>query len=64
MLKTCLYDDGVLNIKDLIRNGNNDKELERSLLNAFSHRAIDGWEAEKLRKEKGPVHESMATIGG
>ncbi len=64
MLKTCLYDDGVLNIKDLIRDGNNDEELKHSLLNAFGHRAIDGWQAEKLRKEKGPVHESMATIGG
>jgi len=63
-LKTCLYDDGVLNIKDLIRKGYDDKELESSLLNAFGHRTIDGWEAEKLRKAKGPVHESMATIGG
>lgn len=64
MLKTCLYDDGVLNIKDLLRAGNNDNELEQSLLDALGHRAKDGWEAEKLRKEKGPVHESMATIGG
>ncbi len=64
MLKTCLYDDGVLNIKDLVREGYNDEELKYSLLNAFGHRAIDGWQAEKLRKEKGPVHESMATIGG
>lgn len=64
MLKTCLYDDGVLNIKDLVREGYNDEELKRSLLDAFGHRAIDGWQAEKLRKEKGPVHESMATIGG
>jgi len=63
-LKTCLYDDGVLNIKDLIRKGYDDKELESSLLNVFGHRTIDGWEAEKLRKAKGPVHESMATIGG
>jgi molybdenum cofactor biosynthesis enzyme MoaA len=63
-LKTCLYDDGVLNIKDLVREGYNDEELKHFLLNAFGHRAIDGWQAEKLRKEKGPVHESMATIGG
>ncbi|MEO6221322.1 MAG: GTP 3',8-cyclase MoaA [Ginsengibacter sp.] len=63
-LKTCLYDDGVLNIKDLIREGLDDKRLKTALLKAFDQRAKDGWEAEKLRKEKNPVHESMATIGG
>ena len=63
-LKTCLYDAGVLNIKDLIRNGVNDNDLENALLNAFSHRAKDGWEAEKNRSNHIPAHESMATIGG
>lgn len=63
-LKNCLYDDGVLNIKDLMRSGINDIELEQHLLKAFSHRAADGWEAERLRVEKTGVHESMATIGG
>ncbi|RZA03288.1 MAG: GTP 3',8-cyclase MoaA [Sphingobacteriaceae bacterium] len=63
-LKNCLYDDGVLNIRDLIRNGASDEELEQNLLNAFSHRVKDGWEAERNRFEKTGVHESMATIGG
>jgi molybdenum cofactor biosynthesis protein A len=63
-LKNCLYDDGVLNIKDLIRAGMNDDELERNLLNAFGNRPKDGWEAERMRVEKTGVHESMATIGG
>jgi molybdenum cofactor biosynthesis protein A len=63
-LKTCLYDDGVLNIKNLIREGLRDNELETALVHAIGHRAKDGWEAEKLRNEKNPVHESMATIGG
>lgn len=63
-LKTCLYDDGVLNIKDLMRAGLTDADLQSSLLGALGQRAIDGWEAERLRKSKGPVHESMATIGG
>ncbi|MEO6456324.1 MAG: GTP 3',8-cyclase MoaA, partial [Ginsengibacter sp.] len=63
-LKTCLYDDGVLNIKNLVREGLNDNELKTALLNAFGHRAKDGFEAEQLRREKNPVHESMATIGG
>ncbi len=63
-LKTCLYDDGVLNIKNLIRQGFDDNELKTALIEALDHRAKDGWEAEQLRKEKNPVHESMATIGG
>ena len=63
-LKNCLYDDGVLNIRDIIRSGAGDEELEKNLLNAFSHRVKDGWEAERKRVEKTGVHESMATIGG
>ena len=63
-LKTCLYDDGVLNIKDLKRQGLNNDELKTILLNALDHRPKDGFEAEQKRKEKNPVHESMATIGG
>lgn len=63
-LKNCLYDDGVLNIKDLMREGLNDVTIERNLLNALNNRAKDGWEAEQQRIEKTGVHESMATIGG
>ena len=63
-LKTCLYDDGVLNIKDLIRKGLSDDDLKTTLLEALAHRPKDGFEAEKKRKAKNPVHESMATIGG
>jgi len=64
MLKTCLYDAGVLNLKEMMREGISDVDIKITLLNVFGQRAIDGWEAEKGRKEKGPVHESMATIGG
>jgi molybdenum cofactor biosynthesis protein A len=63
-LKNCLYDDGVLNIKDLIRSGKSEQEIETHLLTAFGHRPADGWQAERLRVEKTGVHESMATIGG
>ncbi len=62
-LKTCLYDDGVMNIKNLVREGVDDNGLEAALLKALDHRVKDGWEAEQLRN-KNPVHESMATIGG
>jgi cyclic pyranopterin phosphate synthase len=63
-LKTCLYDGGVLNIKDLMRNGVKNNDLQAALLNAFSHRSKDGFEAEHNRNVNDPAHESMATIGG
>jgi molybdenum cofactor biosynthesis protein A len=64
MLKTCLYDDGVLNIKDLLRDGYNDEYIQNALLHSIGTRAKDGWEAEKKRALSNPVHESMTTIGG
>lgn len=63
-LKNCLYDDGVLNIKDLMRNGATDQQIKNELLKAFNQRPLDGWEAERLRNKQVDVHESMATIGG
>lgn len=61
-LKTCLYDDGVLDIKALLRSGEPDAEIERHLLNAFRTREKNGFEAEKKRTHM--VSESMSTIGG
>ena len=63
-LKNCLYDNGVMNLKDLIRNGIGDEAITAELLNAFGTRVQNGWEAEHLRVENTGVHESMATIGG
>lgn len=63
MLKTCLYDDGVLNIKDLVREGYDDDTIKGNLLQAINHRAKDGWEAERNRTA-GTLNESMAAIGG
>jgi molybdenum cofactor biosynthesis protein A len=64
VLKNCLYDDGVLNIKDLMRSGVNTIELEETLRAAFNSRQKDGWQAERKRMENPNFHESMATIGG
>jgi cyclic pyranopterin phosphate synthase len=61
-LKNCLYDNGVLNVKDLIRAGKSDADIKESLLIAFNNRVKDGWEAESLVGTG--MHESMATIGG
>jgi molybdenum cofactor biosynthesis protein A len=61
-LKTCLYDDGVLNLRDLLRDGATDEDLQNQLLAAFSNRPKDGFEAERNRKSI--ITESMTTIGG
>jgi cyclic pyranopterin phosphate synthase len=64
MLKTCLYDDGVFNIKNLLRAGATDEQLAHAVLEALGNRAKDGFEAERRRQFGLPVGESMATIGG
>lgn len=64
MLKTCLYDDGVFNIRDLMRAGASNEQLKTAFLEAIGDRAKNGFEAEKRRKFNAPVTESMSTIGG
>lgn len=59
MLKTCLYDNGVFNIKDLLRQGYTDEQLIAAFNDAINTRARNGWEAEQNK-----VFESMAAIGG
>ena len=63
-LKTCLYDQGGLDLRALLRGGATDQDVAEALTQAFYHRAANGFEAERQR----PVHqlsfESMATIGG
>ncbi len=63
VLKTCLYDAGVLNIKELIRSGESDEGIRMELLKAFRNRPKDGFEAEEKRIGS-PAIESMSTIGG
>lgn len=59
MLKTCLYDNGVFSMRDLLRTGATDVQIVTQIQNAIAHRAADGFEAERKS-----VHESMASIGG
>jgi cyclic pyranopterin phosphate synthase len=63
-LKTCLYDSGVFNVRDLMREGATDAQIRDTFLIALGNRAKDGWEAEKNRNFGLPVSESMSTIGG
>ena len=62
MLKTCLYDGGALNLRDLMRDGQSDDAIRGQLLKAFASRAKDGFEAES--RKSGRVFESMSSIGG
>jgi molybdenum cofactor biosynthesis protein A len=63
-LKTCLYDDGVLDVKKLLRSGMGDDDLMMTLNTAFSSRPANGFEAEERRKNADGIHASMSTIGG
>jgi molybdenum cofactor biosynthesis protein A len=64
VFKTCLYDEGVFNVRDLMRRyPNDDTMVKNRIAEALQHRAKDGFEAEKSRKVA-LVSESMSTIGG
>ena len=60
-LKTCLYDDGVLDMRALLRRGDSDEELTAAFLRALADRPASGFDAEQSRAT---IVESMATIGG
>lgn len=64
IIKTCLYDEGVFNIKSILRAGATDEELTLAIQEAVSGKAKDGFEAERRRALNFPVSESMSTIGG
>jgi cyclic pyranopterin phosphate synthase len=62
-LKTCLYDDGVLNLRDVLRETTDNIVIKEKLQHAFQLRPANGFEAEKNRSNK-IINESMSTIGG
>ncbi len=61
-VKTCLYDDGVFDMKPYLRSEVSDQEVKAQFLTLFKSRPLDGFEAE--HKRKGVITESMTTIGG
>jgi cyclic pyranopterin phosphate synthase len=63
IVKTCLYDNGILNIKEVIRKGSSDNDLTKILLSAIGNRSKNGWDAAQARSTNS-LHGSMATIGG
>lgn len=61
-LRTCLYAKKGLDLKALLRSGQNDEQIKMVIINAINHRHKDGFEAEKERSNSN--WESMSTIGG
>jgi cyclic pyranopterin phosphate synthase len=62
MFKNCLFDDGVFNVRDFIREGASNEDLKKLFLSIVAKKPKNGFIAEKERNSK--VSESMSTIGG
>jgi cyclic pyranopterin phosphate synthase len=61
MLKTCLYDNGVLNMRDILRSGADDEKIIGSIKSVVANRFVDGFETEAFNRAQ---KKSMASIGG
>jgi len=61
--KNCLFDDGVFNLRDFIRDGASNEDLKALFLKLVKQKPENGFVAEANRS-KGKVSESMSTIGG
>ena len=61
--KNCLFDDGVFNLRDFMRNGASNEDLKELFLTLVKEKPENGFIAEANRT-KGDVSESMSTIGG
>ena len=62
MLKTCLYDNGVLDLKKMLRQGAGDREIHAAIHRSIRKRFLNGHEAEQQERQ-GP-EPSMCSIGG
>jgi cyclic pyranopterin phosphate synthase len=64
MFKNCLFDEGVFNVRDFLRNGASDDELTTLFLSIVKEKPENGFIAEANRKNNKGISESMSTIGG
>ncbi len=62
MLKTCLYDNGVLDLKGMLRSGANDRDLTEAVQAVVACRYSDGLETEANCTRS--IAPTMASIGG
>jgi cyclic pyranopterin phosphate synthase len=61
--KNCLFDDGVFNLRNFIREGASNDDLKELFLSLVKAKPANGFIAEANRKDGG-ASESMSTIGG
>jgi len=62
MFKNCLFDGGVFNVRDFMRDGASDDELKQLFIDTVHKKPKNGFIAEAARGND--VSESMSTIGG
>ncbi|MCV9386934.1 GTP 3',8-cyclase MoaA [Reichenbachiella ulvae] len=63
-IKNCLYDNGVLDLKELMRSGTSDDQIKETLISTVKKKEKDGIIAEANRQNDAGITESMSTIGG
>jgi cyclic pyranopterin phosphate synthase len=64
LFKNCLFDEGVFNVRDLLRSGASDDDLKRVFISIVKEKPENGFIAEANREGNKGVSESMSTIGG
>ena len=62
VLKTCLYDNGVLDLKAMLRSNTDDAVISKAIIDSVGKRYVNGLEAEELCTRRDEP--SMASIGG
>lgn len=62
ILKTCLYDNGALDLKRLLRRGADDQEIKEAIVTCVGNRFANGHEAEHFCNRE--IEPSMSRIGG
>ena len=60
--KTCLYSSNEKGLKELIRSGANEFEIQRFVQQTIAGKALNGFEAQNQKSKKS--YESMSEIGG
>ncbi|WP_255416045.1 GTP 3',8-cyclase MoaA [Reichenbachiella sp. MSK19-1] len=63
-IKNCLYDEGVLDVKGILRTGISDEALKETFIQTVQRKEVNGFVAEINRQKNTQITESMSTIGG
>lgn len=63
-IKSCLYDDGQFSIRDFVRSGVSNEQIEEKFRELVRLKPKDGFEAENQKSKNATTRESMSLIGG